>query len=482
MAADETVAGRLASRRRGPCPAAPMLALAPTARAAAALSLSVATLAPAAGAAPQAEAPAARPGPPVPRAECGLELSETERRVAFQQWMGGAYALPPGAAPAGDGPGAQVTHYVPLFFHVVRDSSGLNGIPQARLDQALVDANDAFAGSGIQFCVAGQDTIDDSFYHSQMSDLSDINALRQTSVVPDAIDIYFVESFPYCGISSFTFSSVQGIVMNNACTALPTNRSTFPHEIAHYFDVYHTHETFQGPECVNGSNCAFAGDLVCDTPADPNVLGLVSGACQYTGASVDPCAGVAYDPPIENFMSYSRKECRDRFTQGQRERALATLLNLRPELANRVCGDELEFLCDPAVPNSTGLPAALTLSGSAFVGQNALTLLATQVPPGQFTMFVNSRTATAPVSLPASAGQICLGVPIARHNQPGLVTPADATGAVTQVLDLTALPAAIGVAPVTAGESRTFQLWFRDVGVGGAATSNFSNAVTIEFR
>lgn len=420
--------------------------------------------------------------PPVPLAECGLELTDPERRLAFERWMGGAYELPPAAAPMQDGVGAPATYHVPLFFHVVRNSAGMDGIPQPRLDQALIDANDAFAGSGIQFCVVGQDTIDDSFFHSQMSTTAEINTLRQTNVVPGAVNIYFVESFPYCGISSFTFSSVQGIVMNNACTALPTNRSTFPHEIAHYFDVYHTHETFQGPECVNGSNCAFAGDLICDTPADPNVLGQVATNCVYTGTDVDTCTGAPYDPPIENFMSYSRKDCRDTFTQGQRDRALATLLNLRPELAHPVCGAELEFLCDPAVPNSTGLPAALTLSGSAVVGENTLTLLASQVPPGQFTMFVNSATSTPPVMLPTSMGQICLGIPIARHNQPGLVVPADASGEVSQTLDLTAVPSVVGVSPVLAGESRTFQLWFRDVGVGGAATSNFSNAVTIEFR
>lgn len=418
----------------------------------------------------------------LPVSECGNELSEDEARLAFQQWMTGAYTLPPELLDLRAQRGAAATLYVPLYFHVVRDSSGQDGLSQARLDQALLDANVAYAGSGIQFWVLGQDTIDDTFYHSQMSSIGDINALRQTNVVPEAINIWFVDTFPYCGISSFTFSPVQGIVMNNNCTALPTNRSTFPHEIGHYLDLFHTHETAYGPECVDGSNCAFTGDLVCDTPADPNVLGEVSSSCVYTGFDLDPCSGAPYDPPVTNFMSYSTKPCRDMFTAGQRDRALATLVNLRSELASTVDGALLTFPCDPAVPNSTGQPAKLTLVGSAFVADGDLTLVASQLPPGRFTMFVNSTTVSAPTPLVGSTGELCLGSPMVRHDAPGLIVQADASGGVTQVLDLGAVPTVGGAAAVLAGESRTFQLWFRDTTLGGAGTSNLSNAVTVEFR
>jgi hypothetical protein len=128
--------------------------------------------------------------------------------------------------------------------------------------------------------------------------------------------------------------------MANNCTGLPTNHSTFPHEIGQYFDLFHTHETsFGGPECTSGSNCATAGDLVCDTPADP-VLGSgnVNGSCQYTGGGNGPCAGdPPYAPDPTNFMSYSLKTCRDNFSPQQNSRALATLLNLRPELVLSQC-------------------------------------------------------------------------------------------------------------------------------------------------
>ena len=158
-------------------------------------------------------------------------------------------------------------------------------------------------------------------------------------VVAGTINCYFVRSAPFCGISSFTTSPIQGIVYNNDCVALATNKSTFPHEIGHYFNLYHTHETAFGTECTNGSNCATAGDLVCDTPADPNVLGNVSTACLWTGSATPPCGGSPpYNPPVRNFMSYSNKDCRDHFTAQQNSRALTTLNTLRLELNRNLCG------------------------------------------------------------------------------------------------------------------------------------------------
>jgi hypothetical protein len=48
------------------------------------------------------------------------------------------------------------------------------------------------------------------------------------------------------------------------------------------------------------------------------------------GTNPGPCAGdPAYNPDPRNFMSYSRKECRDVFSPGQKTRAYATLVNIR---------------------------------------------------------------------------------------------------------------------------------------------------------
>jgi len=424
----------------------------------------------------------ARPsGTAFPIEECGLELTAAERRQSLAQHYGGAYQLPQShinRRSAGTG----IQYVVPITLHVVRTNSGGGGLSQARLDQAIIDANTAFAPAGIEFCSAGPvDYIDDSFFYDSMSSIDEINMLRMTNVVPGTINIYFVESFPYCGISAFTFSSVQGIVMNNACTATSTNASTFPHEIGHYFDLFHTHEPFYGDECVDGSNCATAGDLVCDTAADPNVLGDVSSSCNYTGNETDPCNGTPYDPPVENYMSYSRKQCRDVFTPGQLDRALATLVNLRPELALPICAGGIETACDPAVPNASGTSASLSVTGTALVSANNMTLHANGLPANTFGIYVNSQSVGAPYTPAQSRGNLCLINDIGRYVQPGQVISSGVLGEISLGLDLTQTPTPFGFTSIAGGQTWAFQLWYRDINMFGGASSNFSNALSITF-
>jgi hypothetical protein len=87
---------------------------------------------------------------------------------------------------------------------------------------------------------------------------------------------------------------------------------------------------------VDGSNCDVAGDLLCDTPADPRLSSSTVTdfpECLYIGGENGPCPGDGpFAPDTSNLMSYSRKRCRDNFTAQQDTRALATLINLRPEL------------------------------------------------------------------------------------------------------------------------------------------------------
>jgi len=256
---------------------------------------------------------------------------------------------------------------VPLTFHVVRRSDGTGGLAQSRLNQAVIDANIAFASAGIAFFQCGETRfIDSDAFYFDIDTTAETNALRSTNPVPNTINVYFSPNVPYCGISSFTTSSVQGIVMNNGCTATSSNHSTFPHEIGHYFNLYHTHETAFGTECTSGSNCGSAGDLVCDTPADPRLgSGNVSTQCFYTGGGTGPCGGdPGYSPDPLNFMSYSRSNCRVRFSTQQDNRARSTLVNLRPGLLSGCTPPNLVSIA----PGSGFLRGgtAITLNGADF--------------------------------------------------------------------------------------------------------------------
>ncbi len=228
---------------------------------------------------------------------------------------------------------------VPIAGHIVRRSNGTGGMSLSQYYQSIDDANTYFAGTGIQFYSLGVDYIDDDFFYSGIQTQADIDALRSTNVVADAINVYYTPTLPgLCGISSFTFSSVQGIVMNNSCSGVPGDPTTMPHEIGHYFNLYHTHETAFGTEFVDGSNCSSAGDLLCDTPADPNVFGQVSSypACTYVGGATDP-HGDPYNPDTHQIMSYSSGLCRDNFSPQSQAKAVNTLLTLRSNLLSRGC-------------------------------------------------------------------------------------------------------------------------------------------------
>jgi len=227
-------------------------------------------------------------------------------------------------------------YFIPIAPHIVRRSDGTGGLPESRYQQAMADANVHFANTGMFFYTGTTiDYIDSDFYYFEVDTNSEINDLRTQNLVPGMINIYFTENMPYCGISAFSTSSVQSILMLNACTANDTglgNHSTYSHEIGHFFDLYHTHETFFGDELVDGSNCDVAGDLVCDTPADPLLdTSNVTVECVYVGSETDS-NGDRYEPDASQLMSYSRKHCRDNFSPESELRAVATLLAERDSL------------------------------------------------------------------------------------------------------------------------------------------------------
>lgn len=276
------------------------------------------------------------PGEGPDGADCPLSPTPAQVELVRQRLALGLYNPPRWR-------GADVL--VPMTIHVVRRSNGTGGISAAEIDNTIAAANTAWLGSGIQFCQPGATVfIDDDNFYTSTDTFAEIDALRSTAVVPDTINIYFVPNLrselgSLCGISSFTFSTTQGIVVSNNCTPAFGNPSTFPHELGHYFDLYHTHETAFGVECTDGSNCADAGDLRCDTPADPNVGGEVPpDTCLWIGSDPPPCSGApAYSPPVLNVMSYSAKSCRTDFTADQFAAAMATLVNLRPGLLANAC-------------------------------------------------------------------------------------------------------------------------------------------------
>jgi hypothetical protein len=96
--------------------------------------------------------------------------------------------------------------------------------------------------------------------------------------------------------------------------------------MGHVFSLLHTHgasNTKMTTELADGSNCDTDGDGICDTPADPKLSSnSINNFCEYIGTETD-LNGNLFNPDTKNIMSYSRKACRNNFTNQQLARMYA---------------------------------------------------------------------------------------------------------------------------------------------------------------
>ena len=136
--------------------------------------------------------------------------------------------------------------------------------------------------------------------------------------------------------------------------------------------------------------------------------------------------------------------------------------------------------CAPGVANSTGVPGELSAAGTPVASANDVTLRASSLPLQAFGFFLTSRTQGNIPQPGGSQGVLCLGGGIGRYVGPGQILNTGASGAFELALDLTRTPTPVGFVAIVAGETWNFQTWHRDA-VGGAATSNFTGALTITF-
>ena len=159
--------------------------------------------------------------------------------------------------------------------------------------------------------------------------------------------MYFLNSIDngtLCGYTRFPPSSDRVFVAYDCVRGQGT---TLEHELGHYFTLFHTHgKTNQGTtdELVDGSNCEGAGDNVCDTPADPNLLGQVTN-CAYSGTQTD-VNGDVYKPQVENIMAYSPDQCQNLFTAGQYGRIRNGFENSRAYLNYVAANFSANFFAD----------------------------------------------------------------------------------------------------------------------------------------
>ena len=231
--------------------------------------------------------------------------------------------------------------YVPIRPHIIRQSNGTGGYTMASLNNVMALTNKYYLqnGVGIQFYFAGTtpDYIDSDALYAQYRQNTD-DATVAPRDATNALNQYYIHKFNTSGLGGYAqfpannVGSTRTIILDENDDIDMGNRLV-PHELGHTFNLLHTHEPFYGAELVTrgaGANCTTAGDLVCDTPADP--YGKFTGASSTCVAGCPPtyiCSftdsqGNQYTPSPTNIMSYYFP-CVHDFTAGQYDRIQAGL-------------------------------------------------------------------------------------------------------------------------------------------------------------
>lgn len=217
-----------------------------------------------------------------------------------------------------------------IIAYIVKDSLGNPGITETAIVNAITDANKDFAPICLSFEVCEFKYVENFQYdvYDSKPGFVDLDEKEMLTLYykPQVINMYFVAdipSDPQCG-HAFMPGGPDLIVIKKSC--IPGIVIT--HELGHFFGLYHTFENQFGIELASQSNCLPAGDLLCDTEADPN--GSVDNQCNYTGPFMDP-NNEYYLPPVDNYMSYYN-DCRCKFTPDQYKRMASQYLTLRSYL------------------------------------------------------------------------------------------------------------------------------------------------------
>ena len=251
---------------------------------------------------------------------------------------------------------------IPVQIHIIRRNNGKDGVPESDIYNALRIANGYFYNANIEFEVCGNINYinnDDLFIFDEGVDE---DYVFRNHYVPDVINIYFtnlINAFGRnpCGYAKFPNPDPSKrrdlILMQNSCTR---DGAILSHEFGHYFNLLHTHEDYRGKEYVDGSNCDSAGDFICDTPADPFLVGKVQN-CRYAGNDRDG-KGQYYNPDPSNLMSYAPFNCQIKFTADQYARMYRSLINDRaylqcPYVDGSICSSAQTIICSQSINSST---------------------------------------------------------------------------------------------------------------------------------
>jgi hypothetical protein len=213
--------------------------------------------------------------------------------------------------------------------HIVRNVNGGTGIYNLQIQQCIANANKLFKPIGVRFIEGSVNYVSEYGYSFIQNDSFTVELLTKYNQ-PGVINLYLVDSIKInealnYGFTFFPVDSTRNYIFLNKGYLSGNFLTT---QLGHYMGLLSTHEFVGGLEFVDGTNCDHAGDYICDTYADPNILNLVTAECAYTGTFVDP-NNEDYIPSVANVMSNSSDDCKCLFTRDQYRRMLYYVKNYR---------------------------------------------------------------------------------------------------------------------------------------------------------
>lgn len=255
--------------------------------------------------------------------------------------------------------GADTMLHIPLAIHLVGTDAGNAHLSPMKLLDGFCVLNDDFANSNAQmhFYIESINYIDSTAWYSHPSVIIGYDMMVQNNH-PNAINTYIVAN--PAGNAGYNLPSADGLAVGK--TYVNTNNHTWAHEIGHNLSVQHPFLGWEGKiysytdttptrvtydytlfkdslitdttiidtawvELVDGSNCAFAADGICDT--GPDYLSFGGWQCNSMGQSTilqrDPNF-VDFRSDATNIMTYSNDACGATFTAGQIAAMRANLL------------------------------------------------------------------------------------------------------------------------------------------------------------